>query len=310
MSIRLYAAGFFSMNEVSNDRAMNKLQASVYASFLAAIFVSVNSFGASLFGERVKNAPSAAAKISGKLIISGSNTMAPLILEIAKRFEALHPGTQIEVHKDGLVQGLSDIRQRKASIAMLTRALTDKESDLKSYPVARDGVCVIVHKDNPVKLLTSQQVIDINVGRIVNWNKVGGSNAGVDVINGASGSGTVDIFIQYFKIKYEEISPRMVLRSSTDRIKAVAENRNAISYVSIGEAERKMKAGVPIRLLPAEGVSATAKSLRSGNFPIARPLTLITMGTENELTKEFIRYALSPNVTGIIEMNDFVPYQD
>jgi phosphate transport system substrate-binding protein len=193
---------------------------------------------------------------------------------------------------------------------MLTRALSDKEGDLTSYPVARDGVCVIVHKDNPVTALSSQQVVDILAGRIINWNKVGGSNAGIDVINGVSGSGTVDIFLQYYKIKYEEIKPRTVLRSSSDRTNAVAENRNAISFASIGEAERKMKAGVPIKLLPAEGVLATARTLRSGNYPIARPLTLITSDTVNELTRGFIRYALSPSVTGIIVKHDFVPYQD
>jgi phosphate transport system substrate-binding protein len=236
--------------------------------------------------------------------------MAPMIKKIAQRFEALHPGTQVEIHDVRTAGGLSDVRQGRASIGMLTRALSDKENDLTSYPVARDGVCLIVHKDNRVSALTSQQVVDIYLGKIVNWDKVGGSHAAIDVINGDPNSSAADVFVRYFKIKYDEIKPRMVLGSSSDRIKGVAENRNAISYASVGEVERNIRAGVPVKSLPAEGVSPTARSLRSGNFPIARPLTLFTKGAENELTKEFIRYALSPNATGIIEMNGFVPYQD
>jgi phosphate transport system substrate-binding protein len=152
--------------------------------------------------------------------------------------------------------------------------------------------------------------VDIYVGKIVNWNKAGGSNTAIDVINGGSTSSAADAFLKYFKIKYDEIIPRMVLLNSSERIRAVAENRNAISYASIGEAERLMKAGLPIKLLPADGVSATTRTLRTGNFPIARPLTLITKGTGDELSTEFIRYALSPNVTATIVTHDFVPYKD
>jgi phosphate transport system substrate-binding protein len=289
---------------------MNKSKKSNQLLLLATIFVSANTLGASLFGESAKGPPRAAAKLAGNLVVNGSSTMAPMIAEIAKRFEALHPGTQIVIHSDTTVIGISDVRQGKASIGALTRALSDEEKDLTSYPVGRDGVCVIVHQSNPIAVLTNQQIVDIYTGKIVNWSKVGGGNATIDVINGSPGSGAVDVFIKYFRIKYDEIKPRSLALNSSDRVKAVAANRNAISYASLGEAERKMKAGVPIKMLPAGGASATTKALRSGNFPISRPLTLVTTGTENELTKEFIRYALSPTVTAIIEKYDFVPYSD
>ena len=298
------------MKIFSGIRGLTEAKAMVYALLLVAIIASSYSFGASLAGERAKSAAPAAGKISGQLIINGSSPMVPMITEIAKRFEALHPGTQIEVNNVGAVQGLKDLREGKASIAMMGRALNDMETDLVSYPVARDAVCGIVHRDNPIKVLTSLQVADIHVGRIVNWSQVGGRDATIDVINGVAGSGGVDLFARYFNIKYDQIKARMVQRDESDRIKTVAENRNAISYVSISLAERNRKAGVPIKLLPAEGVSATAKTLRSGNYPISRPMTLVTLGTANELTRTFIRYTLSRNVTATIEKHDFVPYAD
>ena len=298
------------MNATPNNGKLYSLQRTVFTLLLAAVLASGHSFGASTFGEGTKSTPRAVGKISGKLIINGSIPMAPMIAEIAKRFEVLHPGTQIEVHNEGSVEGLRDVREGKATVGMLTRVLTDQESYLTAYPVARDAVCIIIHKDNLVISLTSQQIRDIYLGRITNWKNAGGSDAGIDVIHGTSGTGSVDMFLRYFRIKDDALKTGKVLRLTPDRIKAVHANRNAIAYVSVGAAERTMKAGVPIKLLPAEGVSATSRSLRRGQFPISRPLTLITKGTQSELTREFIRYALSSNVNGIIEKHDFVAYRD
>jgi phosphate transport system substrate-binding protein len=236
--------------------------------------------------------------------------MAPMLMEIGQRFEALHPGTKIVVRGDTTSVGISDVRQGRASIGALSRALADAEKDLTPYPIGRDGVCVIVHKTNPVAALSDQQMVDIFTGKTVNWNKAGGNNAPINVINGIAGSGAVDVFLKYFNIKYEDIKPQLVSPNSSARVTAVAEDRHGISYVSLGEADRKMKAGVPIKLLPAGGTSATKKALRSGNFPISRPLTLYTAGMESALTKAFVRYALSPSANAIIDKFDFVPYSD
>ena len=41
------------------------------------------------------------APASGKLLITGSNTMAPMMVAVGKRFSATHPGVQIEVRTVG-----------------------------------------------------------------------------------------------------------------------------------------------------------------------------------------------------------------
>ncbi|HSL05683.1 MAG TPA: hypothetical protein VK901_19340, partial [Nitrospiraceae bacterium] len=39
----------------------------------------------------------AADQLTGKLVITGASTLAPLIAEIGKRFESLYPGVRIDV---------------------------------------------------------------------------------------------------------------------------------------------------------------------------------------------------------------------
>ena len=45
------------------------------------------------------------------------------------------------------------------------------------HPVAWDALAVIVHPDNPIKNITTQQIRDVYLGKIKNWKQLGGKNA-------------------------------------------------------------------------------------------------------------------------------------
>ena len=115
--------------------------------------------------------------LSGKLVVTGSSTVAPLIAEIGKRFESLYPKVRVDVQTGGSSRGVADARQGLADIGMVSRVMKDDEKDLHAFAVARDGVGIIVHKDNPVRALTDDQIIAIYTGKITNWKEVGGKEA-------------------------------------------------------------------------------------------------------------------------------------
>ena len=68
------------------------------------------------------------APLAGKLLITGSSTMAPLVEDLAKRFRVRNPGVAI--------------------------------------PIARDGVVFVVHKDKPVRGLARTRAIEVFTGTI------------------------------------------------------------------------------------------------------------------------------------------------
>lgn len=246
----------------------------------------------------------------GRLLITGSSTMCPLIAEIGKRFRTLHPEVQIEVQCGGSGRGIGDARGGRADIGMVSRTLSDNEKDLYGFPIARDGISVILHKDNPVRSLSDAQVADIFTGRIVNWRKVGGRNAPIAVINPKKGYSSAELFAHYFKINYEDIKAAIVAGDNPTRIKAVIDNPNAIAYISAGEAERAAKEGMPIKPLPFNNVMPTSRNVITGNYPITRPLTLVIRNLPSGIVKTFIDFCLSSAVVEIIERFDFVPYED
>ena len=255
-------------------------------------------------------AASPSGKPSGRLLLTGSSTMAPLMKEIGKRFQSLHAGVQVEVQAGGSGRGINDARLGKADIGMASRALTDKERDLYAFPIARDGVCVIIHMNNRVKALSDSQVADIFTGRTSNWKKVGGPEAPIIVLAAAERYSSTELFTHYFGLKYSDVKAHQTVGDNPTRIRAVVENPRSICYVSIGEAEREARAGAPIKLLPVDGVAATSRNVATSNFPISRPLTLVTKNLPAGLVKEFIEFSLSSQVFDLIPAFDFIPYSD
>jgi phosphate transport system substrate-binding protein len=246
-------------------------------------------------------------QLSGKLVVTGASTLAPLISEIGKRFERLYPEVRVDVQTGGSSRGIADARQGLADIGMVSRAMKDEEKDLHAFPVARDGVGIILHKDNPVQALTDEQVVAIYTGKITNWKDVGWKDAPITVVNKAEGRSTLEVFLHYFKLKNADVKAQVVIGDNEQGVKTVAGNRHAIGYVSIGTAEYDESQGVPIKLLSVGGVAASTETVRNGTFPISRPLHIVTRTPPVGLTKAFIDYTQSKAVHDIIAQQYFVP---
>lgn len=242
-----------------------------------------------------------------KLVLTGSSTIAPLALEIGKRFEKLNPGVRVDVQSGGSTRGVNDARAGLADIGMASRALKPEESDLTAHRIAMDGVGIILHQKNPVKSLSDEQIKAIYTGKITNWQQLGGEDRKITVVNKAEGRSTLELFLHHFQLKNPEILAHVVIGDNQQGIKTVAGNVGSIGYVSIGTAEYEEAHGTPIHLLPMAGVPATAANVRDGRFPLSRPLNLVSKGAPNGLAKRFIEFAQSAAVDDLVTAQYFVP---
>jgi phosphate transport system substrate-binding protein len=248
-----------------------------------------------------------AAPDAKKLVLTGSSTVAPVAAEIAKRFESLNPGIRVDVQSGGSGRGVSDARDGLADIGLVSRNLNPEESDLTQFKIAQDGITVIVHSTNPVKVLSADQIKAIYTGKIKNWKDLGGKDAPITVVNKAEGRSTLELFLKYFGLKNSDIKPQIVIGDNVQGIKTVSGNPNAIGYVSIGAAEAEAKQGATLKLLPMDGIVASVATVKNGQFPISRPLMLVTKGAPVGLKKQFIEFAQSKKVSDLVEGQYFVP---
>ncbi|MDH5325709.1 MAG: phosphate ABC transporter substrate-binding protein [Gammaproteobacteria bacterium] len=243
---------------------------------------------------------------SQKLVLTGSSTVAPLALEIGRRFEQQHPGVRIDVQTGGSSRGIADVRRGVSQIGMVSRALKQKEQDLSAFIIARDGVGVVVHKDNPIDNLSSSQIVDIYTGKVRNWETMSGLKAAITVVNKAEGRSTLEVFLEHFGLKNSQITADVIIGDNEQAIKTVAGNVNAIAYVSVGTAEHDIAVGVPIKLVSLDGNAAATKTIALGRYPMSRVLNLVTRHRPEGLQKQFIEFASSTQVRDLVEGQSFV----
>jgi phosphate transport system substrate-binding protein len=247
------------------------------------------------------------AGLSGTIKLAGSSTIAPLASELARHFEASHPGCRIDVEMGGSTRGVMDARSGQVDIGMVSRALKAEERDLIPFLVARDGIAMIVHAGVPIQELSREQIIALYEGRTKSWNDLGGPDLAVTIVNKAEGRSTLELFLHHFNLDAKDIQASVVIGDNQQGIKSVASIPGAIGYVSIGSAEAAVADGVGIRILPLGGVTASTEHVIDGTFPLARELNFVTKSPPTGLARAFLDYALSSDAAPVTEELYFVP---
>ncbi|MBT2295596.1 phosphate ABC transporter substrate-binding protein [Pseudomonas fluorescens] len=241
-----------------------------------------------------------------KIIISGASTIAPLVAEIAKRYERENPGIQIDVQSGGSSRGIADARSGLADIGMVSRDLKASERELTDYPIARDGIAVIVHKSNPIQALSKEQVRNIYLGHIANWNALGGADMPITVVNKAGGRSTLELFAGFMNLEPADIKANIVIGENEQGIKTVANSPGAIGYVSIGAAEYSERSGTALKLILLDGQVASTQNVADNKYALSRTLNLVTKGRPGVAVLHFIEYVQSASAKDLVEEQYFV----
>lgn len=244
------------------------------------------------------------------IVVSGSSTVYPLMLDIVQRFEVLDPGAAIEVRSGGSGKGVADLRAKVSDIAMVSRPVADNERDLFSFSLCRDGAAIVVHRGNPVKGLGRRRLSQILTGQITNWKQLGGRPGEIRLAWRTEHQGITELLLHHLKLKAEQIHSAAIIFENADAVAFVAKDRNAITVAALGVAEQSVKSGAPIKLLAYQGVPASTRTLRARTYALSRPLTLLTRDIPTGAQKKLIDYATSRAVTDLYEKHGFVPYED
>lgn len=242
-----------------------------------------------------------------ELKITGSSTVAPVMVDIVRHYNIFHPDITVEIGTGGSNQGIEDVRQGNSDIGMVSRSLKPEEKGLEAFTIARDGISLLVHYNNPVTELSKQQIVDIYTGKTNSWQAITGKPDTIEVLSKTQNHAALSLFSEYFSLTTDTIKADRLLGDNQEVMQAVLDNPNAIGYVSIGAAEYKIIHGMPLKLLPLEGVDATIHNVGNGEFPLARPLNLITSQPPTSEQKKLIEFSLSAEVENIIQEKAFVP---
>jgi len=255
--------------------------------------------------------------LAGTLNTKGSDTMVHLVTAWAEAFMGEHPDVEIAVDGGGSGTGIAALINGTVDIASASRQMKDEEKRQASdkglepveFVVARDGIAVVVNPGNPVDELTMEQLSKIFTGAVTNWRAVGGKDQGISVLSRESSSGTYAFFREHVMSDQDYTVDAKLMPATSAIIEAAAEDAGSIGYVGLGylvEAGDRVKA---LNIKPDEGSQAVAPSeetVKSGEYGIARPLYLYTVGEPTGLVKAFVDFALGDTGQEIVRENGYV----
>lgn len=115
-----------------------------------------------------------ASGLSGKIVVSGSSSVTPVMEKLKEAYIALNPDVSIEVQEHDSTAGMNDTIEGVCDIGMASREVKDseKEAGLQELTIAIDGLAVIVNKDCPIENLTKDQIKGIYTGTVTSWKEV------------------------------------------------------------------------------------------------------------------------------------------
>ena len=116
-------------------------------------------------------APYEAGKASGKVVVAGSSSVAPVMEKLKEAYEGVNSNVTVEVQQSDSTTGVNSAAEGICDIGMASRDLKDEESELglTAAVIASDGIAVVVNTTNELEDLTSEQVKSIFTGETTEW---------------------------------------------------------------------------------------------------------------------------------------------
>jgi len=221
------------------------------------------------------------------IVVAGSTSVQPYAEVLAEDYILLHPGNEIDIQGGGSSAGITAVRSGAADIGMSSRELSEKERDLWSVEIAKDGLAVIVHPSNPINNLSLEQIRDIYSAAVTSWSELGGNHSEIHIISREDGSGTRSAF-DSLVMDPAEISPRAIIQDSNGTVRfLVSDDPNAIGFISLGLVDDTVKA------VDISGVAATQENVSDGSYSLYRPFLFVLAEPPEGEAKRFIDFVLS-----------------
>jgi phosphate transport system substrate-binding protein len=278
-----------------------------YLSVLTGTCLCVTLAGAITLG----NVSDASASANNTIQWAGCGiTKKAFMKELATAFEK-KSHVKVVLNGGGATKGIRQTAALKVDLGgscrMTLPEIERSELHVSLHPVAWDALAIIVNKDNPVNSLSTQQVKDIYLGKITNWNQVGGPDKPIKLYaRQGKYSGVGYAIRQYlFQNSAQEFVTENMVKSSGPLEKAVEKEVNAIGITGISSARKRN-----VKVIGFDGKTPDYENIKSGKYGLYRPLYLVTSPKPSKEVQDFITFAQSKEGRKIIRDNGTVPYRD
>lgn len=268
--------------------------------------------------------------VTGTLKSIGSDSMNNEMALWSEAFRKFYPAVKIEVEGKGSATAPTALIEGTAQFGPMSRPMKKEEVaafknkfGYEPTPIrtSLDVLAVYVHRDNPIKALSLQQVDAIfsktrkgGAKEIVTWGDVGltgeWAKKPIQLYGRNSASGTYGYFKEHALFKGDFKDSVKEQPGSAAVVQGVASDKFGIGYSGIGYMTDAVKA-VPISAKDgAEAIPANEKTALAGTYPLGRYLMLyINKAPKQNLDparREFLLYVLSAQGQEAVVKNGYI----
>jgi phosphate transport system substrate-binding protein len=235
------------------------------------------------------------------LTLAGSTSIQPFADKWAEVFMETHPDYGVNVQGGGSSAGIQACKSGACQIGMSSRELKADEKDLVEIVIARDGLAIVVHPDNPVRGLTLGEVKQVFAGDLRDWKLLGGPDRAITVVTREEGSGTRGAF-QELVMGKTRITKTAITQDSNGTVREiVAHDPYSIGFLSLGLVNEQ------VRALDLDGAAANEENIRNRSYKLVRPFLFVSRGEPTGHAKDFIDFVLSDEGQAMIKKEGLLP---
>ncbi len=238
------------------------------------------------------------------IAVNGSTSVESFFVETLGPAIKSDLGYEVEYQATGSSDGIQAALDGTTDFGTSSRDLKDGETSLDSTVMAYDGIAIVVNKDNPVTDISMKDIAKVFKGEITNWSELGGDDADIVVVSREDGSGTRSAIEELVGFENELVDGATIADGNGNVASTVAENPNAIGYVSFTTLEDNTDS---ISGLLVDGAEPTPMNVKSGDYAVARPFLLVYQDAElTDEDREVLEWIETTGVTyapdaGLIE---------
>lgn len=254
------------------------------STFLKHAALAVVAFALAACGSGETQAP-AGGSSSESIQIDGSSTVFPLSEAVAEAFTTTQAGgARVTVGESGTGGGFRKFCRGETQVQGASRPILAEEMaacaeagvEYVELPVAFDGLTVVVHPSNPVRMATIAELRRIwepaAERTVMNWRQVNRSwpDAQLQLFGAGTASGTFDFFTEAVvgtaKSSRTDYTPT---EDDNVTVQGVVGNPNAMGYFGFAYFEQNQER---LAALSIDGVTPSAETIANGTYPLTRPI--------------------------------------
>ena len=303
-----------------------------YAITAALLITSAATVSAEVSVDAELGEYAATSGVSGNLSSVGSDTLANLMTLWAEEYKRFYPNVNIQIQAAGSSTAPPALTEGTSSLGPMSRKMKDEElAEFEkkfgykptAIPVAIDALAVYVHKDNPIKGMSIEQVdavfsstrtcggsADIStwgdLGLEGNWGK-----RDIQLFGRNSVSGTYGYFKKKALCKGDYKSNVNEQPGSASVVQSVSSSLNGIGYSGIGYKTSGVKAVPLSKKVDGEKIAATSENAITGDYPLSRFLFVYVNKAPGKplspLESEFIKMVLSTQGQKVVVKDGYIP---